>query len=143
MPRQNEYILHGDAEAAVVDIIKNNTPELAGYAPFTVSTDMVGYVKGALWIEVALNGGSYKFLRDKRSRIDITVYAPSGADGRGIAYDISAIIQASLFAWQNSYTGHGVFFQACQMETDLFRANDKEEDPVRYVQSLRLLLLPA
>lgn len=140
--RKYEYILHGDAEAAVVDIIKNYTPELNSYSGLTVSTDMRGYVRGHLWVEVALEGGSYKFLHQKRSRVDITVYGPIGTEERGTAYDISAIIQASLFAMQTGYKGHGVNYQTAQIETDIFRSNDKEEDPVRYIQSLRLLLLP-
>lgn len=148
MSRNYPYIQHGDGEAAVVDILTNYTPELTAYCTTNsvtlpvVATNLIGYQKGTLWVLVELEGGSYKFLHQKRSRIDITVYGPDGKDARGIAYDVSAIIQASLFAWQTGYKGHGVNYQTVQIETDIFRGNDKEDDPVRYIQSLRLLLLP-
>lgn len=141
--RKYPFIKHGDGEAAVRDLIANGTPELASYSGLTVTTDMVGYQKGSLWVLIELEGGSYRFLHQKRSRVDITVYGPDALDGRGTAYDIASTIQASLLSWQAGYVGHGVNFQAAQIETDIFKANDKPEDVVRYVQSLRLLLLPA
>lgn len=145
MTRPYAFILHGDAEAAVIDIIKNFTPELTSFSIDKVTTDMVGYEKGLIWVLVELEGGSYKFFHQKRSRVDITVYGPDGPNSRAVAYDISAIIQASLFGWQTGYVSipFNVNFQSVQIETDIFRGNDKDEDPVRYIQSLRLLVLPA
>lgn len=140
--RQFPFILQGDAVSAVIDIIKNNTPELNPYT-FTISSGLKGYTKGDLWILVQLAGGSYKFLHTKRTRVDITVYAEVGPDSTGRANDVASIIQASLFAWQGGYTGHGVYFHSLQIETDIFEAYDKDEDPCRFVQSLRFLLLPA
>lgn len=147
--RQYPYVLHGDAVSAVIDIIQNYTPELATYCTAAgisienITSSMMGYQKGLFWILVTNAGGSYKFLHTKRARVDITVYGGVGPDSSGQASDIALIIQASLFAMQTGYIGHGVNYQSVQVETDIFEGNDKDEDPVRFVQSLRLLLLPA
>lgn len=146
--RQFPFVLHGDAVSAVIDIIQNHTPELATYTASegvtisSITSNLVGYQQGLYWILVSVAGGSYKFLNTKRTRVDITVYGGLGPDSSGRANDMSLIIQASMFAWQQGYRGHGVYYHACQIETDIFESSDKDEESCRYVQSLRLLLLP-
>jgi hypothetical protein len=141
MTRQFPFVLFGDPEAAVIDILQNHTPELTPYGINRISTDLVGYSADQIWVLVEMEGGSYKYFHQKRCRIDITVYVPIQPDSRSTALAISNVIQASLFATQSSYIGHGINLQAVQVETDIFRGNDKDEDPVRYIQSLRLEIL--
>lgn len=137
MTEKEEYIIFGDVEAMVVDLL-SNSPRLAGETIDRITTDMVGWEAGMTWIEIAMEGGSYKFLHTKRARIDITVYSVHRKD----AYRISAICQAIMFANQRSYKGFGLNYQSCQVETDIFKGTEKDTSQVRYIQSLRLLVLP-
>lgn len=128
------YILFGDFEAAVIDILSTST-EVSGFSVDKITTDMIGYDRTKSWVLVEMEGGSYKFKYVKRPRIDITVYAPT----RSRAYDISAVIQAVMFAQQGVYGKNGVRICAVQLETDIFRSSEKDTDSIRYIQSLRLV----
>lgn len=133
----NEYHVFGDVEAMVVDIL-TNSGKLDTYNIDSITTDMRGFQAGMTWVEIALEGGSYKFHRTKRCRIDITVYAPL----RKNAYLVAATAQAVMFSMQASYKGFGLNYQACQIETDIFKSDEKDTQQVRYIQSLRLLVVP-
>lgn len=136
-PNPKEYIIFGDAEAAVVDILKN-APEIIAFSP-TVTTDLKNYERGMRWIEVTRAGGSYRFIRYERPRIDIDCYA----EKRSVCYDMIATCQAVMFREQANYVGHGVNYLACQVETGIFESNEKDTEGVRYILSLRLLLKAA
>lgn len=143
MSGRNEFIVFGDPEAMTVAILTGDS-HIAAFrtqadVPIDkITTDLVGFERGMTWVEVAMEGGSYKFHRTKRARIDVTVYSPLRRD----AYALSALIQAVMFSMQASYTGFGLNYQACQIETDIFKSNEKDTAEIRYIQSLRLLLKP-
>lgn len=137
MAEKEEFILFGDVEGMVVDLL-SNSPRLSAESIDRITTDMVGFTQGMTWIEIAMEGGSYKFLHTKRARIDITVYSVRRKD----AYRIASICQAIMFANQRSYKGFGLNYQSCQVETDIFKGTEKDTSQVRYIQSLRLLVLP-
>lgn len=130
-----EYIIFGDSEAAVVDILKH-APEIQAFTPVSVTTDLKGYERGNRWIEVSRAGGSYRFFRYERPRIDITVYA----ERRSVAYDIMATAQAVMFREQANYRGLGINYLACQVESGIFESNEKDTDQVRYILALRLII---
>lgn len=132
---QKEFILFGDAEAAVVAIL-TAAPEIQAFAPVTITTDLKGYERGNRWIEVTRAGGSYRFPRYERPRIDIITFA----ERRSVAYDLIANAQAVMFREQANYMGHGVNYLACQVESGIFESNEKDTDQVRYILSLRLIL---
>lgn len=131
------YVLFGDFEAAIIDIL-SNASELDPYNIDHITSDLNQYESGMTYVTVEMQGGSYKFYVVKRPRIDITVYAAK----RSLAYDISTTAQAVIFAKQGDYKGHGVNLCACQIETDIFKAYEKDTDQVRYIQSLRLICKP-
>jgi hypothetical protein len=134
MANSNPYVLFGDFEAAIIDIL-NTATELSSFGITKVTSDMVGYAAGDLWVTVELEGGSYKFKSVKRPRIDITVYGPD----RSVAYDVSAIAQAVVFNRAGNYRNFGVNLISVQVETDIFRSTEKDTNQVRYVQALRLI----
>lgn len=129
-----EYIIYGDAEAAVVDILKN-APEIQAFSPI-VTTSLNNYDAGNRYIEITRAGGSYRFPRYERPRIDIITYA----ERRSVAYDMIATAQAVMFREQGNYMGHGVNYLVCQVESGIFESNEKDTDQVRYILSLRLIL---
>jgi len=131
---ENPFVLFGDFEAAIIDIL-SQADQLVPFAIDKITTDMVGYTEGDLWVTVELEGGSYKFKALKRPRIDITVYGPS----RSVAYDVSSMIQAVVFHKAGNYWGNGVNLISVQVETDIFRSTEKDTNQVRYVQALRLI----
>lgn len=135
---QMEYIVFGDSEAATVDILQNAS-EVMAFSPVKITTDLVGYDRGMVWIEVTRQGGSYRFPRQDRPRIDIEVYAPK----RSVAHDLIQVCQGVMFREQNNYTGKGVRYVACQVETGIFESTDKLTEEYRYILSLRLIVKPA
>lgn len=134
---QQEFILFGDVEAAVIDIL-SNASEITAFNPVNITTDQVGYVSGDRWIEIGLEGGSYRFARPARPRIDITTYA----ENRSVALDMIVTCQAVLFREQGNYRGHGINFIACQVETYIFKSNDRDSGTVKYILSLRFIIKP-
>lgn len=132
--RPKETIIFGDAEAAVIEILSSAT-EVTAFTP-TITTDLKGYQRGARWIEVTRAGGSYRFPRYERPRIDIITFA----ELRSVAYDMIAACQAVMFREQGNYMGHGVNYLACQIESGIFESNEKDTDQVRYILALRLIL---
>lgn len=134
------YILHGDAEAAMVDILMNHTPELAAYAgdtPF-ISTDLIGFTELSRWVMVTMEGGSAQWPIATEPRIDFEFYA----ERRSVALDIGQICVASIFRASGNYTGNGLFLEDVQTEMGLTRVPDKETSTPRYLYSLRLTILP-
>jgi hypothetical protein len=136
-PGNFEYIYFGDPEALTIQILKDSS-EMQALQPTSIADNMIGYnFETDKWVEVGMQGGSYKYRQQKRPRIDITTYAPT----REEAYDLGATAQAVMFKYQgSSYHAFGLIYIACQIETDLFKAYDKETSAIRYVQALRLIL---
>jgi hypothetical protein len=133
---ENPFVLFGDIEAAVIDLLTTDS-RLTPFGIKVITTDMKDYVSGDLYVVVELEGGSYKFKGVKRPRIDITVYGPN----RGLAYDVSAMIQAVIINRSGNYRNHGVNIVSVQIETDIFRSQEKDTNNVRYIQALRLICM--
>ncbi len=137
---QPEYIEHGDAEAAVVDILLNFTPELNFFSGRPdVSTNMLGYVLGDRRIVISQEGSFERWPAIDRPRIDFEVYA----ERRSVARDIAAICIASVKYQMGRYRGNGLFLSAVKVEQGLTRVPDKYQESVRYVFALRLTTRPS
>jgi hypothetical protein len=132
-----EFIVGGDAEAAVVDILKNLTPELSYINP-TVSTNLVGYTVGARWIEVTQEGSLEKLLHIDSPRIDVGVYA----ERRSVSHDMAKISLASIKYQAGRYRANGLFISSCTLEQGLTRVSDKLQESSRYIFSVRLVCVP-
>ena len=136
---QPEYIEHGDAEAAIIDILKNHTSELdfvTGHP--TVQADMVGYTVGARWVMVTQEGSLEGWPSIDHPRIDVEVYA----ERRSVARDIAAICLASVKRAMGAYTGNGLFLSDVKLEQGLTRVPDKYQEAPRYVFAVRLTTVP-
>jgi hypothetical protein len=109
-------------------------------APDAISANLIGFdYRVHKWVEISMQGGSYRFIRQKRPRIDIITYAPNRED----AYDLGATAQAVMMKYQGAYTAFGLIYAGCQVETDMFRDYDKQTNAVRYIQALRIILKSA
>jgi hypothetical protein len=137
---QPEYIDHGDAEAAVVDILKNFTPELVfSSGQPNISTNMIGYVLGDRRIVVSQEGSFEEWPVLDHPRIDFEVYA----ERRSVARDIASICMASVKYQMGRYRGNGLFLSDVKVEQGLTRTPDKYQESVRYVFGLRLTTRPS
>lgn len=135
----SELIRHGDAEALVVHILTNLTPELSGIAlPFRVSTDLVGYNEGNRWIEVSQEGSAKSNWNIiNKVRVDVSVRAES----RNVARDAAEIAEASIFRAVGASAFGSTLSQVTE-ETGILRVPDVREDVShRYIFSLRLVLM--
>ena len=131
-------IRHGDARAAIVDILKNYTPELLGF-DVTVSSSLNGWTPEQRWIMVSREGGlkHYPFKID-RPRIDIVTYAPE----EETAFHLCVIAEGSIFRARNIYSGMGVRLQWVIEEVGPTEVWDKHEESPSYFLSLRLTTTP-
>lgn|SRR5574338_223288 len=136
---QPEYIEHGDAEAAIIDILRTQTPELSfSTGRPTIQADMTGYTVGARWIMVTQEGSLESWPVIDRPRIDFEVYA----ERRSVARDIAAICLASVKRQMGVYRGNGLFLSDVKLEQGLTRVPDKYEESPRYVFAVRLTTRP-
>lgn len=131
------FVLHGDIEALIVEILNNHTPELSTYAP-TISTDLRGYLTGDRWVVVTAEGGSHDLWNViSKPRIDFEVRG----EVRSVAHDISQIVLASVFR-AVPHTAFGETMSEVKTELGLTNVPDKEEaESYRYIFSLRLTCL--
>jgi hypothetical protein len=130
----------GDAEAALVDIFKNLTPELVFHSGVpVVSTNMIGYHTEQRRIVVIQEGSFEDWPIIDHPRIDVEVYA----ERRSVARDIAAICLASVKYQMGRYRGNGLFLSDVQVEQGLTRVPDKYEESVRYVFAVRLTTRPS
>ena len=131
--------LHGDTEAAVVDILLTDPDFQAAFPNCQVSTDLVGYQAGDQWIEVARKGGNLTpWQKIDKPRIDFYIFGANRAD----ALDIGQMCMRTIFAAMGNYVGKGIRLVSGVVETGLTRTPDKQTDSARYVLSLRLTVVP-
>lgn len=134
MASQWEYIEEGDAEAAVVDILLNETPELSVWDDLMISTNLIGYSFGNRFICVSQEGSIDGLPSIDHPRIDVEVFA----ERRSVARDIAASCLASLKYNKGRYRGNGLFLSDVNVEQGLTRVPDKREGCERYVFAVRL-----
>lgn len=136
----DQYVLHGDAEAALINTLIDHE-EIQDFPEGepTVSADLVGYQMGALWIMVSLEGGTRRWPRITKPRVDVQVFGPS----RTVTQDLAQVAEAVLFAAQgNHYPEYGLVLTDVKEETGMFRAPDNLTGSVRYIFALRLTMVP-
>lgn len=137
---QWEYIEHGDAEAAIIDILLNYTPELdfaiTGHPQ--VRANLVGYTIGDRWILVTQEGSVEKWPAIDKPRIDVEVYA----ERRSVARDVASISLASIKYHMGRYRGNGLFLSDATVEQGLTRVPDKLQEETRYIFAVRLTTRP-
>jgi hypothetical protein len=132
---------NGDTEAAVRDILANDTPELPHFPPnppLTITTNLIGFVPEQRWIVISQEGGSMQWPKIFRCRVDVEVFA----ERRSVAREISEIALASIFRQTGIYRGYGVFISDVTLEQGITRIPDKLQGVSRYVFAVRLTTVP-
>lgn len=135
-----EFIVHGDATAAIIDILKNHTDELTfstGHP--TVSGNMVGYTPEDRWIFVSQEGSLETWPVIDRPRIDIEVLA----ERRSVAFDMASICLASVKYQMGRYRGNGLFISDVSVEQGLTNVPDRYQETARYIFAIRLTTRPS
>lgn len=135
MWNDTEFLLSGSPEAAVVDILTNDTPELLGSA--IISTNMKGFVPYQRRIVVSQEGGVKVWPKIDRPRIDIDVYGESRTPTELMA----DIVIASLRRAQG-YNGKGLVITDIEVEVGKTRVPDPLQETPRYFLSVRLTTVP-
>lgn len=138
MNSSGEFILMGDIEAAIQDILLNRTPELAPYDVVKISTDYRGYNLGMRWIMVSREGGVRVWPRLDHPRIDVW----SLAERRDVASDMAQVARASIFRAAGRYSGMGLTITAVKEEVGPVRVADKPTSSDQYLFSLSLTTVP-
>lgn len=141
MTNQWEYLVHGDSEAAIVDILKNDTPELPHNPPHPtlhITTNMVSYNPLERWVIISQEGSIRGWPKIDRPRIDVQVLA----ERRSVAHEIASIALASIERAKGSYFGFGLTITDVKLEQGLTRVPDKLEETSRYIFSVRLTTVP-
>lgn len=131
--------LHGDSEAACIDILKNYSPLMTAFPNVNISANLRDYTNGDQWVFVTRKGGnSSPWMKVDKPRIDFNVYAASRAD----AHDIAQLVLHGMLMAQANYKGKGIRLQFVRVETGISRSPDPNNDSDRYVLSLRLTVTP-
>lgn len=131
------FVLHGDAEALIIHILRNLTPELVSYNLDGISTTLRGYKEGKRWIMVSQEGSSkalWNVLNKPRVDLDIRT-----KDTTSVAKQIAERAEASIFRAVGT-EAHGAKLCSVKEEMGITRIPDvREEASARYVFSLRLV----
>lgn len=136
-------VIHGDIEAACVDILRSHTliVNFAGGAP-EVKTDLVGYVEHSRRIVVSAEGSSQygNLQKIKMPRVDIDCYG----ENRETAHDLAQLAEAILLQVRGgkAYSGNGLTITDVREEMGPIRVPDKESDVMRYYFALRFEIIP-
>lgn len=136
-----QYVRQGDAEAAVIDILKNDTPELPHYPPnptLFIKANLIGFEPQQRWIVVSQEGAAMTWPHISRPRIDVEVFA----ERRTIAREIAEIAQAGIFRQMGSYYGFGLFICDVKLEQGLTNIPDKYQNVARFAFAVRLTTVP-
>lgn len=134
----DNFILHGDVESFVIEILTDLTPEIPPTEGFTISTDLRNYNEGDRWVVVNQEGGT-KSLHNiiNKPRVDLHFRA----EKRHIARDAAEIYIASLFR-AVGYRSGGCSLSQVLEETGLAYVPDKyESNSYRYIYAARLTIL--
>lgn len=132
-------VVHGDAEAAVADILAINPSVIALAA--NVSTDLRGFVASSRWVRVTRTGGAPTlWMALDNPLITIDCFAPV----KGVAHDLAIASRAAVFAAKGIYTGHGLSIYDVNDAGGLQWEPDKAQPATsRYVFTLAVVTRPA
>lgn len=128
-----ESVVFGDAEAAVVDMLRVGIPGVA------VATDLIGYQRGASWVRVTRTGGlPILWMQLDNPIIALDVYGPD----KGAAHDTATAARAAVFAQRGQYAGRGLRLVDVGDAEGLTWAAD-EPASAHYTLSLSLITRPS
>lgn len=135
----DDLVIHGDVESAAVAVLLASS-EVAALHPDGISTSLVGYVRGQLWVTVARTGGVVVSQSRKvdRPRVDFVVTGQK----RSQTLQLISTIQGVMLRDSQNYTGNGLRMCAATVETGITKLDDKIQDLCVYVLSLRLTCVP-
>lgn len=134
------YVVFGDAEAAVCDILRAS-PHITAFAPVTVATDLVDYAYPARRLRVTRTGGvPTLWMQVDNATIDIE----SSAESKSVAFDLAVAARAAVFAARSqTFIGHGVeLFDVADAAGLAWTPDAADSNVARYVVRLSLVTRP-
>lgn len=134
-----DFVLFGDAEAAVCDILRDSS-QISDFTGVTVATDLVGYAYPARRLRVTRTGGvPTLWMQLDNPAIDIE----SSAENKAVAYDLASAARAVVFAARGTYIGQGLSLYDVADVAGLTWTPDADDPNVaRYVVKLSLVTRP-
>lgn len=133
-------MIHGDPEAAVVDILRADALVTALVPAANISTTLQGYnisPETKKWVMVTMEGGWQAKMKTFKPRVDIECYASTRND----AYDIVKTCFAVMIA-AFGYRGNGLFICDVRSEMGPTRVPDRQTENFRYICSIRMTVVP-
>ncbi len=133
------FVVFGDAEAAVCDILRDSDP-VSAFTGVTVATDLVGYAYPARRLRVARVGGvPTPWMRLDNPAIEIE----ASAESKAVAYDMASAARAAVFAARGSFVGQGLaLFDVADAMGFTWSPDPADPDVARYTVRLSLATRP-
>lgn len=133
------FIVFGDAEAAVCDILRASN-QITTFTGVTVATDLVGYAYPARRLRVTRTGGvPTLWMQMDNPLIDIE----SSAESKAVAFDMAAAARAVVFAARSSFIGQGLtLFDVADVAGLTWSPDPADPDVARYTVKLSLVTRP-
>jgi hypothetical protein len=133
------FVVFGDAEAAVCDILRAAT-QVTAFTGVTVATDLVGFAYPARRLRVTRTGGlPTLWMQLDNPEIEIE----SSAETKDVAYDLAGAARAAVFAARSSYTGQGLsLFDVTDVSGLTWTPDAADPDVARYLLKLSLVTRP-
>lgn len=138
-----EFIVHGDAAAAIVQLLKAASEVTSVVPTNNISTDLIGYdrLSAPLWVVVERHGGNLSFpFRQDRPRVDVECHAQT----RMKSHDIAALCQAAILraAGNQVFNSQDCHVTGAKIESGILFAPDKDDGSYRHIFSIRLSTTP-
>ena len=134
-----EFVVFGDAEAAVCDILRDSS-QVAAFTGVTVATDLVGYAYPARRLRVARTGGiPTLWMQLDNPAIEIE----ASAENKAVACDMASAARAAVFAARGAFVGQGLsLFDVADVSGLTWSPDAADPDVSRYVVKLSLVTRP-
>lgn len=138
-----EFVIHGDAAAAVVQMLKAATEVTSVIPTNNISTDLIGYDRLAapLWVVVERHGGNLTFpYHQDRPRVDVECRAQT----RQKSHDMAALCQAAILRASGNtvYNAVDCHVTGAKIESGILFAPDRDDSSYRHIFSLRFSTTP-
>lgn len=133
------FVVFGDAEAAVCDILRDSA-DVAAFNGITIATDLKGFSYPQRRLRVARTGGKpTPWMRLDNPLIEIE----ASAEGKATALDMAGAARAAVFAARGVYHGNGLtLFDVADDNGCTWTPDAADPDVARYLVRLLLVTRP-
>lgn len=139
----SEFIIHGDAAAAVVQMLKAASEVTSVVGSTNISTDLIGYdrLTNPLWVVCQRHGGNLTYpYRQDRPRVDVDCHAQTRQD----SHDLAMLCQAAILRASGNvvFTAQDCHVTGAKIESGILFAPDRDDSSYRHIFSLRFSTTP-